>query len=215
MRRWLVVGALFAGLGLVAAGCSEGTRYPDGLADGDYDLGAMALRPEDLPPGFEQRSPGEFTNEAWAAVFQTDDVEAKLRQLEAQGRQRNYVTLFGPRGLGPVLAVTAISTLYEDAVAAERSLREFGCGLPIEASAQLEPLLVPAIGDGASGFLERQFDDAGAPTLVDATVCFRTGRVVHAIQATSVAGVEDVAFLVGLAEKQKARVDAVLAGEGG
>ncbi len=211
-------GALVAGVALLAAGCGGGeTGYPEGLADGAYDLEAMALREEDLPPGFERQSPGEFGNAAWASVFQTDDVEAKLRQLEAQGRQRNYVTLFGPQGLGPVLAVTAISTLYADAGAAERSLREFACGLPIEANVQLEPLLVPRLGDGSNGFLERQFSE-GAPTFVDVTVCFRTGRVVHAIQATSVAGVEDVGFVLRLAERQKVRVDGAFAavrGKGG
>lgn len=209
--RGFGIGALVAGAVLLAAGCGDGAaRYPAGLADDAYDLEAMALQAADLPPGFEQQSPGEFENEAWASVFQTDDVEAKLRQLEAQGRQRNFVTLFGPQGLGPVLAVTAISTLYTDAAAAERSLREFACGLPIEANVQLEPLLVPKLGDGSNGFLERQFSE-GAPTFVDATVCFRTGRVVHAIQATSVAGVEDVAFLIRLAERQLARVDAAFA----
>ena len=106
--------------------------------------------------------------------------------------------------------LTAISTLYEDAGAAERSLREFACGLPIEANVQLEPLLVPELGDGASGFLVRQFEE-NAPTFVDTTVCFRTGRVVHAIQATSVAGVEDIGFVIRLAERMLARTDAAFA----
>ncbi len=210
MRATWVMGML-AGLALLAAGCGDnGGGYPDGLANDAYDLAAMSLQAEDLPPGFEKQTPGEFENEAWAAIFQTDDVEAKLRQLEAQGRLRNYVSLFGPKGLGPVLAVTAISTLYEDAGAAERSLREFACGLPIEANVQLEPQLVPPMGDGASGFLVRQFEE-DAPTFVDATVCFRTGRVVHAVQATSVAGVEDIGFVIRLAERMLARTDAAFA----
>ena len=210
MRATWVMGML-AGVALLAAGCGDnGGGYPDGLANDAYDLEAMSLQAEDLPPGFEKQTPGEFENEAWAAIFQTDDVEAKLRQLEAQGRLRNYVSLFGPKGLGPVLAVTAISTLYEDAGAAERSLREFACGLPIEANVQLEPLLVPELGDGASGFLVRQFEE-NAPTFVDTTVCFRTGRVVHAIQATSVAGVEDIGFVIRLAERMLARTDAAFA----
>ncbi|PFG73048.1 hypothetical protein [Tepidiforma thermophila] len=210
MRATWVMGML-AGLALLAAGCGDnGGGYPDGLANDAYDLAAMSLLAEDLPPEFEKQTPGEFENEAWAAIFQTDDVEAKLRQLEAQGRLRNYVSLFGPKGLGPVLAVTAISTLYEDAGAAERSLREFACGLPIEANVRLEPQLVPAIGDGASGFLVRQFEE-DAPTFVDATVCFRTGRVVHAVQATSVAGVEDIGFVIRLAERMLARTDAAFA----
>ncbi|MCL6646391.1 MAG: hypothetical protein K6U88_15775 [Dehalococcoidia bacterium] len=214
MRATSVMG-LFAGIVLLAAGCGgDGTVYPDGLPDDAYDLEAMSLLAEDLPPGFEKQTPGELANEAWAAIFQTDDVEAKVRQLEAQGRLRNYVSLFGPKGLGPVLAVTAISTLYADAGAAERSLKEFACGLPIEANVQLEPLLVPELGDGASGFLVRQFE-ADAPTFVDTTVCFRTGRVVHAIQATSVAGVEDVGFVIRLAEAMLGRADAVFAKAGG
>ncbi len=210
--RWLA--GLLAAAMLLAGGCDGGREYPGDLPDGSYDLEAMALQAEDLPAGFERQAPGEFANERWAEIFETDDVEAKLRQLEAQGRLRNYVALFGPQGLGPVLAVTAISTLYQDGTAAERSLREFACGLPLESTVPLEPLLVPRLGDGAAGFVVRQFE-SGAPTFVDTTVCFRTGRVVHAIQATSVAGVEDVAFVLRLAERMLARVDAVLVGGGG
>ncbi|WP_322797038.1 hypothetical protein [Tepidiforma sp.] len=210
----LLAGVLVLALGLAAAGCGDdGPRYPTGLSDDAYDLEAMSLRAEDLPAGFEKQAPGEFLNEAWANVFETDDVEAKLRQLEAQGRLRNYVSLFGPAGLGPVLAVTAISTLYTDETAAQRSLEEFGCGLPLENTVLLEPLLVPEIGDGASGFMVRQFEE-GNPTFVDTTVCFRTGRVIHALQATSVAGVEDVGFVIRLAERMEERVAAALADAG-
>lgn len=214
MMRGSWLAGLLASTMLLAGGCGDGKEYPSDLPDAAYDLEAMALQAEDLPGGFERQAPGEFANEQWARIFDTDDVEAKLRQLEAQGRVRNYVALFGPSGLGPVLAVTAISTLYQDVDAAERSLREFACGLPLEPTVQLEPLLVPRLADGASGFLVRQFE-GGAPTFVDTTVCFRTGRVVHAIEATSVAGVEDVAFVLRLAERMLARVDAALAPVGG
>jgi hypothetical protein len=208
--RAIGLAILLMGTVVLAVGCAEERSYPETLADDAHNLGAMSLQGEDLPAGFEKQSPGEFANEAWAAIMDEEDVEARLRQLEAQGRLRNYVSLFGPRGLGPVLGVTAISTLYADAGAAERSLREYACGLPIDATVQLEPLLVPALGDGTSGFLVRQFED-GAPTFVDATICFRTGRVVHAIQTTSLTGAQDIAFLVRLAERMKARTDVAFA----
>lgn len=208
MAPWRIpVLASLAGVFLLAA-CDDGRDYPASFGDSDYDLAAMALRPADLPAGFEAQeieSPS-FDNENWAVIFETNDPEAKQAQLEAQGRLTNHVAAFSPAGLGRVLAVTNVSTLYTDAEAARQSLEKFACGLPINDSIQLEPFLVPQIADGATGFFVRQQDE-GSNTFVDTTLCFRTGRILHAIQQTSIPGVEDIALSIRLANSQLERVD--------
>ncbi len=200
----------------LAASCgSDGRTYPAGRSDSDYDLPAMALKLDDLPRGFTQTeisqppgSPGQFDNERWSFIINADESDKLLSQLEAQGRLNNYVSAFGPTGLGPVLAITSVSTLYTDVEAARASVERFVCGLPLENSVALEGFSVPTVADGASGFFVRQSDEAEQPTFIDTTICFRTGRVIHAIQQTSVAGTEDIALAVRLAERMLERIDA-------
>ena len=184
--RNLALGALVAVAGLAVACDGSGRTYPSGRSDSDYNLRAMALTLEDLPRGFTQteitqppQSPAQFNNERWSLVINADEAEALRSQLEAQGRLSNYVAAFSPGGLGPVLAITSISTLYTDVESAQASVERV-----------------------------RQVDSQGQPTFVDTTVCFRTGRVIHAIQQTSVAGTEDIALGVRLAERMLIRVDA-------
>lgn len=211
-----VLAAVAALIVLIVSACSDdGRSYPAGRADDDYDLGAMALRLDDLPRGFAQteitqpaESPAQFDNATWSLIINPDEADALESQLEAQGRLNNYVSAFGPAGLGPVLSVTTVSTLYTDVESARDSIERFVCGLPLENSVSLEGFDVPRVGDGATGFFVRQQDDQGRTTFVDTTICFRTGRVTHAIQQTSVAGSEDVALGVRLAERMLARVDA-------
>lgn len=199
-----------------ASACGDdGRSYPAGRSDADYDLGAMALRLDDLPRGFTQteitqppESPAQFDNETWSLIINADEADTLESQLEAQGRLNNYVSAFGPAGLGPVLSVTTVSTLYTDVESARQSIERFVCGLPLETSLSLEGFSVPKVGDGATGFFVRQQDDRGQSTFVDTTICFRTGRVTHAIQQTSVAGSEDVALGVRLAERMLERIDA-------
>mgnify|MGYP001331250764 CR=1 FL=1 len=213
--RNLALGALVAVAGLAVACDGSGRTYPSGRSDSDYNLRAMALTLEDLPRGFTQteitqppQSPAQFNNERWSLVINADEAEALRSQLEAQGRLSNYVAAFSPGGLGPVLAITSISTLYTDVESAKASVERFVCGLPLENSVALEGFSVPTVADGSAGFFVRQVDSQGQPTFVDTTVCFRTGRVIHAIQQTSVAGTEDIALGVRLAERMLIRVDA-------
>ncbi len=209
MAPWRIQALALPALALLLTACDGGRDYPASFGDSDYDLAAMALRAIDLPAGFEAQDVPDpaFDNESWAFFFETNDPEAKQAQLEAQGRLTNHVAAFAPAGLGRVLAVTNVSTLYTDAEAARQSLEKFACGLPINDSIQLEPFLVPNIGDGAAGFFVRQEND-GSTTFVDTTLCFRTGRIVHAIQQTSIPGVEDIALGIRLANSQLERVDA-------
>jgi len=210
--RLALAGAL---LGIVVTACGDDQRYPAGRADDDYDLGAMALRVGDLPRGFSQteitqppETPAQFDNESWSLIINADEADSLQSQLEAQGRLNNYVSAYGPAGLGPVLSITTVSTLYTDIEAASASIERFVCGLPLENNVSLEGFDVPNVGDGATGFFVRQTDDQGQTTFVDTTICFRTGRVTHAIQQTSVAGTEDIALGVRLAERMLERVDA-------
>jgi hypothetical protein len=209
MAPWRIPAFALPAVALLLIACDVGRDYPASFGDSDYDLAAMALRDTDLPAGFEAQEVPDpaFDNESWALFFETNDPEAKQAQLEAQGRLTNHVTAFAPAGLGRVLAVTNVSTLYTDAEAARQALEKFACGLPINDSIQLEPFLVPSIGDGAAGFFVRQEND-GSTTFVDTTLCFRTGRIVHAIQQTSIPGVEDIALSIRLANSQLERVDA-------
>lgn len=191
------------------AACDSGRDYPGDRGDGEYDLAAMALQASDLPPGFAQEEIPDpvFDNVDWSLVFDTDDPGGKEAQLTAQGRLTNHVAAFSATELGPVFAVTNVSTLYADDDAARKALEQFACGLPINDSVQLDPLLVPDIADGSTGFLV-PLDSTGASGLVDTTICFRTGRIVHAIQQTSIPGVEDLALSVRLAHRMLDHVDA-------
>ncbi|MCC7090204.1 MAG: hypothetical protein IT295_13690 [Dehalococcoidia bacterium] len=216
MAPWRIPVLASLATALLLAACGDGRDYPASFGDDDYDLAAMALRAADLPAGFEAQeieSPA-FDNENWAIIFDTNDPEAKQAQLEAQGRLTNHVAAFAPEALGPVLALTNVSTLYTDAEAARQSLEKFACGLPINDSIQLEPFLVPHIADGATGFFVRQQND-GSTTFVDTTLCFRTGRILHAIQQTSIPGVEDIALSIRLANSMLERIDAEFADLGG
>lgn len=209
MARWHTPALATLAATLLLAACGDGRTYPDSFGDSDYDLAAMALRGADLPAGFEAQEldAPSFDNAVWAEFFETNDPEAKQAQLEAQGRLTNHVSAFAPASLGPVLALTNISTLYADSAAAQKSLEQFACGLPINDSVRLEPFLVPSIADGSTGFFVRQQND-GSSTFVDTTICFRTGRILHAIQQTSIPGVEDIALGIRLANRQLERINA-------
>lgn len=206
---------LLVSIPLLAA-CDQGRDYPSDKGDGDYDLAAMALQESDMPKDFvgqeidAQVDPGSpcptsdlacFDNTVWAnKVFDTDDPEAKASQLEAQGRLINHVVAFSPPSLGKILSVTAVSTLYTNDTSAEDAINRFACGLPIKESEPLTPFDTPKIADQSSGFFVSQ-DNGNGVTFVDTTICFRTGRIVHALQQTSIPGVEDIAAAIRLSER--------------
>ena len=198
---------LVLGATLLFSACDDGRTYPE-KGDDQYDLASMALREDDLPAGFTQQDIGEaeFTNEQWAEFYGVDDVEAKLAQLKAQSRIRSHVTTFQPKELGRVFSITAVSTVYETDKAAAESSTKFACGLPIDDKQPLEPFGVPAIGQASNGFFVSNTSQSGLRT-VDTTVCFRTGRVLHAVQQTGLPGTEDVALAVRLAQRMEGHVD--------
>lgn len=200
-------GALLLGALLVFSACESEREYPE-KGDDEYDLAAMALTEADMPEGFSQEDLGEaeFTNEQWAEFFGVDDVEAKLAQLEAQNRIRSHVTSFQPAELGRIFNVTVFSTVYQTDADAIASSERFACGLPIDDKQPLEPFSVPTIGNDSNGFFVSNTSQGGL-RLVDTTICFRTGRLVHAIQQTGLPGTEDIALAVRLAQKMESHVN--------
>ncbi|MEO6398842.1 MAG: hypothetical protein ABIP13_10280 [Tepidiformaceae bacterium] len=204
--------ALLVGAMLIFSACESNRSYPE-KGDAEYDLKAMALTASDLPAGFTEQELGEddFDNEAWAEFYGVDDVEAKKAQLDAQKRVRSRVSTFQPKELGKLFRITAISTLYENNQSATDSAAKFACGLPIDDKEPLSPFAVPTIGDAANGFFVDTQTESGL-RLIDTTICFRTGRVLHSVQQTGLPGTEDVALAVRLAEKMRDHTDAFFDG---
>lgn len=199
----------------VLSACDNARTYPSDKGDGDYDLAAMALRPIDVPKGFTAQpiDDAAFDNERWAnEVFDTDDPEAKAAQLDAQGRLTNHVAAFAPPSLGKILSITAVSTLYTNEKAAEEAIDRFACGLPINESEPLTPFVTPKIADQSTGFFTSQ-DGGSGLSFTDTTICFRTGRIVHAFQQTSIPGVEDIAAAVRQADRWLAHINDVFDGK--
>jgi hypothetical protein len=206
--------ALVLAATVLLAACGDDNKYHSNLGDDDYKLEEMALVPNDLPAGFEQAPGLSFTGEEWAEVFGSDDPEATLRQLEAQGWLRNWVTESVPPRFGKTLNVRSVSTLYTNEAAAKDSTEKFACGLPIEISTQLDPFIVPRIADQSNGFFfEEAIDDQGT-TLTYTTVCFRTGRIVHVVQQASLPGLEDIGSSLRHALVMLEHVDDSFAGRG-
>lgn len=204
--------ALLLGAIVLLSACGGGRSYPE-KGDNEYDLKAMALTTADLPVGFTEQNLGEtdFDNAAWAEFYGVDDVEAKQAQLAAQKRVRSRVSTFQPAELGRLFRVTAISTLYENPQSASDSAAKFACGLPINDKERLSPFAVPTIGQEANGFFANTQTESGLH-LIDTTICFRTGRIIHSIQQTGLPGTEDVALAVRLAERMNEHVDAFFDG---
>jgi curved DNA-binding protein CbpA len=222
----LVVAAIAAGVFLLARG-DDGRDYPD-KGDDDYDLEAMRLFSGDLPSGFEHTGSLEFNNEDWSPLFFSADelqqgealdeeLSAKQRQLDAEGRLRGYWSAYQSTTIGRTILLFSLSTLYTDEQAAEKSL-DLYCGLPFRDNqdVQVRALSLPKIGDSSAGFMSEsvvsgqfgiilQFDIP--PVYSDSNYCFRTGRVVHAVSMMSVPGADDVALGVRLARKMEARVN--------
>ncbi len=227
-----VIGALGILFALAAVGAvafvllanddNNGNRYPN-KEDADFDLDAMRLRSEDLPPGFAYADSVSFSNEEWSQLFFNEeelsdpeaiqeDIQSRMRELEAEGRLRNLLSVYQSEALGRTLGIFAISTLYTDNTAASRSLALF-CGLPVDERRNLEsrPLALPGVGDETSGFIA---DGVMSSELYkETTFCFRTGRIVHAISLASLPGIEDISLAVRLAERMESRVEAFYNGE--
>ncbi len=202
---------------LMLVACSE-EGYPLELGDDEYELDRMVLQLQDVPLAMDDLGTQVFANEEWAFAFDSDDTQLTEAQLDAKKRVVNVLVVFAWQNpiehLAEPRLISAQSTLYEDEEAAVDSLDSF-CGLPIDPARapDFEEFPVDDIGDGSLGlFMYQQDPDFGQ--VVDTVVCFRTGRVVHAVSQTGLAGSEDVALGVRLAGRMLERVEAVFAGAG-
>lgn len=223
------------------SGCSSGRTYNTNKGDDEYDLEAMLLRNADAPIGMTEQLAEKYTNEEWAALIvrvrdqgqpNPDDIEKLSSILDAQRRIRNHLAIFGPSEVplpAKTLLVAAQSTLYTDVEAARRALGDArpSCGmlppitlLALRALEEPDPsdnavpqeleedFDVPQIGDQAIGFTVVHADQG---TVVTA-VCFRTGRIVHAVAQAGFNGSQDIGLAVRLAQRMLTRVENTLDG---
>jgi hypothetical protein len=197
------------GAALLLGGCA-GASYTVDRPDGDYDLEAMSLVDDDMPTGYLERNTHVYDNQAWSEFVDQENPEAKQRQLDALGRVSGATKVFGQDNpgehLGHAYLIVAQSTLYTSVSAAQKSLKTF-CDVAIDPKDPTEEFKVTGLGDQASGFTSTsQVNNFGDS--IDTVVCFRTGRLVHAVVTSGLEGTQDVALVVKMAKRMQARVDA-------
>ncbi len=193
-------------LAMAAAACSD-DGYTVHSDDAVYPLEAMALLLDDLPPDMEEQFVQTLTNRQTAELFSDLDVDARVRQMDAQGRLRGHLAVY----LGDFTLIQSQSTLFTSIDAADRSLAVL-CDLQqFDASetTEVSDLRVPALGDASTGLTIIQRNPGGA--LIGQVVCFRTGRVVHSVLRLSPQGIEDLSLTYQLARSLLRRVDAAYA----
>ena len=198
------------GAALFAACGDEG--FTADRPDDTYVLQNMLLDAIDLPIPMEQSATNTFDNAGWAQLFNVEDIDAKRNQLDARRRIVGSVRVFSwddpIQHLGGPTLITVHSTLYEDIPAAEDSMSLF-CGMPIDESTAPEVVefWVEGIGEQSQGLILAQ-----PPTeigiLLDTVVCFRTGRIVHAVVQNGLEGTQDVGLNLRMAERMLERVRA-------
>ena len=80
------------------------------------------------------------------------------------------------------------------------------CGIQANEKDPVTEFKVSKIGDQSAGFyMVGSLQDFG--DLIETTVCFRTGRIVHAVIQQGLDGTQDIALSVRLAHKMLAHVD--------
>jgi len=209
--RLISVPALLALCLLLFASCSaEEEGFLTELPDNEYPLEEMLLTFDDLPIPMEQEITNTFDNASWAQLFGEENLRGKVNQLEARGRiigalrEFSWEEPFTHLG-GPAL-ITVQSTLYSNIDAAKGSMSLF-CGTLVDerTATDLTDFWVADIGEGVQGFLiGQQTPEIGR--FVETVVCFRTGRVVHAVRQSGLDGTEDIALNVRLARRMYERV---------
>ena len=213
--RLLLIPVLSAlGLALLSACAADEVAFPTDLPDDAYPLEDMLLDLDDLPLRMDDQDTRSFDNDDWAQLFDVDDLRGKVNQLKARGRINAAVREFSWASAFPLAGpwfITVQSTLYTDVDAARDSLSLFCGTLTDERTAiDVSEFWVAAIGDGVQGLiLGEQVEGAGR--VVQTIVCFRTGRVVHAVLQQGLDGSEDIALSVLMARRMYEHVRAVFA----
>ena len=213
--------SVFVFVSFVIAGCAQGRDYPTNRGDETYNLEAMSLIDGDFPDGMASIGGGLLDNLQWAGTFNPadeDELDALVNQLVAQGRISAFVTQFawfepGAQSLrdailphlGQPHLFTVQSTLYTEEKLAVDSTRSL-CGIQANERDPVEEFKVPKIADQSAGFYSvGELGDFGK--LLETTVCFRTGRIVHAVIQQGLEGTQDIPLSVRLAQKMLARVN--------
>jgi hypothetical protein len=209
-------------VGLGGGGGDGGSReYATEFADDDLNLEAMALTDDDMPERGLQRLIGDtFTNAEWANAFEAQvplaEAAQKQIQLDAQGRVVGYLALFTwdepIQHLGRTQQIESHSTIYIDEDSASNAMKFHACGLLIADDQQLDQFEVPRIATESTGFFyETTVDPLGK--FIDTVVCFRTGRVLHAVVANGLDGTQDSELSIDLARRMLSYVNAAFDGE--
>lgn len=219
VRPLVLVLGLAVAMTLVA--CGSDRTYTDQKTDDEYHLDEMALTAQDVPSELaesDQLPQHEFDNADWSNVIGSDDPEAEQKSLDAQGRVRNYVAIFVQAAQSRVLNVTGVSTLYTTTALAKeaevpQAARSEACGVPMSATTVTTPFDIPKLGDESSAFLSELDNSPGAP-ITEVTICFRTGRILHAVQGISAPGPSDAGLVLTLAEAMLSHINASFDGHG-
>ena len=174
----------------------------------------MLLDVDDLPIGMDNVTTNTFDNPGWAQLFNVENLRGKITQLEARGRVSGAFREFSWSGsfpLGGPAFITVQSTLYADVEAAQDSLSLY-CGALVDerGATDFTEFRVAVIGDGSQGLLLGEQVE-GLGRLVKTMVCFRTGRVVHAVTQNGLDGSQDIALSVRIARRMYDHVRNVFA----
>lgn len=225
LRRALPL-LLLPGVMAAACGGGDGRSYDVDLPDDDYDLAAMQLVDADMPEeGIKAFVNDVYSNEDWAAIAVqqglTTDAEQKRIQFEAQGRVSGYLSFFtwdDPfEHFGKIQSVESHSTLYKDVDSASEAISLRACGLLIADDKPLDPVEVPSLADESAGFTHSDefivAEQLSFGTSVETVVCFRTGRIVHAVVQSGLDGTQDLALAVEMARRKLEYVNAAFDGE--
>ena len=197
---------------MLLAACASEQEFATELPDDAYPLEDMLLDLDDLPLRMDDQETRSFDNEDWAQLFDVDDLRGKVNQLKARGRINAAVREFSWASAFPLAGpwfITVQSTLYTDVDAARDSLSLF-CGTVTDerTATDVSEFWVADIGDGVQGLiLGEQVEGPGR--IVETIVCFRTGRVVHAVLLQGLDGSEDIALSVRIARRMYEHVSAV------
>ncbi len=197
---------------MLLAACASEQEFATELPDDAYPLEDMLLDLDDLPLRMDDQNTNTFDNGDWAQLFDVDDLRGKVNQLEARGRINAAVREFSWTSAFPLAGpwfITVQSTLYTDVDAARDSLSLF-CGTVTDerTATDVSEFWVADIGDGVQGLiLGEQVEGPGR--IVETIVCFRTGRVVHAVLLQGLDGSEDIALSVRIARRMYEHVSAV------
>ena len=221
IARWRAGIRVGGRLALVAAGlavaivalaaCDSSDRYPTNRNDDDYNLEAMSLLADDMPTGYEEADSQAFDNQAWAEVLDEVDPDAKKNQLDALGRIRSHIKAFqwpqdeAIQHLGEPFRFLSQSTLYVDEKSASESMKKL-CDLPLDEKNETSEFVVSGLGDQSVGFTVSQQLDQFGPAQ-DVVICFRTGRIVHALSQTGLKGTADISLNVKLAHRWLVHID--------